>query len=262
MQALHRAIMASRRRSPEEELAALEAELSISCFSWLRADTRTESAAKVLAFQDRVAAGVGAKAIDPAHAFSQPTSTSRANAGSTSVYANNRDVVPFVTARYDSTLAPSDWQPWHSGYGLLAIVTSPTAINATGIMTETQLTGNGQLFVQSSTNNYATSVYRPSTGQSASTDTAAAVVNVLRSVITHVSPTNLMILRSGGSVVNQALTGTSASTATTMHIGARPALVAPMNALFAEAIFATPVNPAPLIARLQRYFFLRYGLVP
>ncbi len=248
------------------ELAALEQYLSLNLFSWMRADTFTPAGANVGAFPDRVAPGVGARAIDANHTFSQGTAANQVLAPVANATLNGQLAVKGIIAsntKYASSLVALDWAWANSAAG--TTVAAVTALPAS-------LTGDQWV---------AASFDGVTNGLDCRTSTAALVARVLELPAAPASRTVTGLTASAAALVTfrhaTALSPDSelrcaGSTPSAGDYSATPAGLSPtvsmriLGASFggssydghiADIMFAQSVS-AVLLANIQRYTLLRY----
>lgn len=257
----------------EAELAQLESYLRYNLFSWMRADYRTEAGGKVTAFQDKVADGVGARAIDPAHAFAQGTSANQVVAVTTSANFAGREAAVFSGVEwYDSTIPAANWKSGHDGVGLSIWATARRVGAGNMTLLATCRFGGGappgmEIIALAGSDSRLTVK-----------DAASGFPLLANAVLTNGCPVNTTcyvhtryrtadnpdatVARSGGLSVStdQLLAPSSANPEAPMRIGSRPPTAdLPWNGSVAEVMFATNADAA-LRARVERYLLLRYGL--
>lgn len=255
-----------RPRAGKTELAQLEEYLARNLFSWMRADYRTEAGGKVTAFQDKVADGVGARAIDPAHAFSQSTGGLQVNAVTTSALINGREVGTFTAAqRYASTIPAVNW-PIQDGTGwsmLLIFVPKETGLVTHSLLsTHTSATTGFNLYYTGASHTPDWGVYNNSGSDLSPAPSGGGLVpdvaTFLRARYME-GDTPEMLLQSGASaVISGASTTlpTSGAPQNTLTLGALSNGIQAANFLFADLLV---YKTAPFAA-IQRYALLRYGM--
>lgn len=126
----------------------LEQFLSANLFSWIRADTYSQTASRVTQFNDRVGLGVGIRATTPGHALAQSTAGQRAALPSGAVSLNGAAAAAFVRASavyYDSNASAARWRFMHDGTGMeFWLVTQPTSNTGVQVVMGTRTTaGDG-----------------------------------------------------------------------------------------------------------------------
>jgi hypothetical protein len=252
-------------RSVPTELVRMGYHLMRNSFSWARADVRFESAAKVVSFSDRVADGIGARAIDAFHAFTQPTSGTRVAAVATSALANGREVATFTgTQWYVSTLAAQPWSSLHNLCTAFMIVV-PKLLGTTQVILETVQTPGATNGIQFNRGAAGTGfgVYR-ATGGVFGFNLGGAVVNVLEILEMRIQyGTAPYFYGQRGATSNQ-LAGTGSAGAyadatQTLTFGDRFGGVAGTQMLFADLLVNFAVSTA-YTAQVRRYALLRYAL--
>lgn len=105
------------------ELARNEFYVARNLFSWMRADYRSEAAAKVTTWWDKVAlvaegaVAPNARSVDANHSFAQASGAAQVAAVATNAIFANREVGIWTGAqRYESTISLSNWKV-HDGNG-------------------------------------------------------------------------------------------------------------------------------------------------
>jgi hypothetical protein len=130
--------------------------LANNAFAWVQTANRIEAAGKVTSFPDNVAPGVGAKALDPNHAFTQSNGAGQIAAITRVAAYNNQEVATWVKAVntfYVSTLAPSAWTVWHSGVGgYVLIIASSTTVSGNDVAASSRSSTTGITFYRSNPN--------------------------------------------------------------------------------------------------------------
>lgn len=138
----------SRRSiSLNSQRAVIEAQLSTVLYSWIRADTRTESGGKVTQFNDRVAPGTGIRAITAAHALTQAVVGQQAVTPTATATLGNQLAANLVRASavyYDSNSPASSWRCMHDGTGMeFWLVNQPTSDTGVQVTLATRNAGTG-----------------------------------------------------------------------------------------------------------------------
>lgn len=249
------------------ELQSLENYLSYNLFSWIRADYRAESGGKVTAFWDKVADGIGARAVDPSHALSQGSGALQVASVTASALINNREVGTFTGAqRYVSTIAAANW-PIQDGTGwsvlLLLVPKQAGAVTESLLSTHTATTTGFNLY-------YAGAGHAPDWGiynvGGVRVSAAAAGGGLVPDAATYIrgsyaegaSP-EILFSQGGVSVISANSTGapTAGAPMNTLTLGALISGAQAANFLFADML----VYKTASLANIQRYALLRYGVV-
>lgn len=245
-------------------------------FSWARADSRVESGGKVTQFTDKVflPAGGGAagnaRSVDPSHAFAQATALNQpaASAVDAGFPVPQLSSVFGGQAYLDSTIAAANWAFCQDGSGCLRVhVFVPTAAASNSIVFATiQTSANG---VQdaliagsglvSTLFNAGGSIAAPQTGSGTIVNGTGAYVS--SSYSEALSPKYDLHLKapsvSSGSPSGAPVAGAPSATAC---LGGRGDRAVPFLGNWAESLFYKGNNVASVLANVQKYLSLRYGL--
>lgn len=246
------------------ELAALELYLAQNLFSWMRPAVGQS----VASFADRVAPGVGARAIDANHAFVQATPANQVAAIAKNALMANREVALFAGSQnYASTLAPASWKT-HDGTGWAQWFAYYPTSSALGVYTGNN-GGTGAPFMFWYQNGGTTAFdIENDTGSIASDPGHGALVTntptyreltYIEGAAPEYSLYNKSVLIASG---NSASAPTSTVASATMQIGQRGDGSFKLNGAVADVLFAK-VNATSIItlrAAVQRYLRLRYFL--
>lgn len=254
------------------ELAGLEAYLAANLFAWRRADSRTEAAAKVTQFNDRVNPGVGARAIDPNHCWAQATSGNQVAAVAADATLRNLLVATLVGASdnfYDSSIAATNWKFLHDGTGMNCV----TVVNFNNASTRSDMEATRAAAGAGEVGFLLDQGIAVATARAFCQDGAASAVDT-GNVGTIPSSAWLYLDFSyveGGSpeyVFRQKTTTIASGSSATAPSAADPGMTQrfgksgafPSTMKWADTLFFKGTPSAALTARIQRYLFLRYGL--
>jgi hypothetical protein len=252
------------------ELEALETYLSQNLFSWIRADTFTQSGGKITAFQDKVASGVGARAIDASHAYSQSTDAQRWTP-STDAALDDKEVAVSsqLLGPYVSSLAASHWACTEDGSGFESwTVCKFTALATIQALLQTSGTDSSGMNLVHSAGDLYLALFQAGAdplsytviGPALATNTAY-VVNVRHATAS--SPQRYGKV-TGKTAVSGAYANAPASEnpATTMLVGNNAAIPnIGLTGNFAETMITKTLSPT-MQANVASYLLLRYGLAP
>lgn len=261
------------RRSPRgnsgrSELARLESTLATSLFTWPRPDSHEASGGLVTSFVDRVAPGTGIRAITANHAYTQATDANKVGAIGTSALVAGRAIANCTGAQfYTSNAAAGTWSALNNTPMTFRLVYVPRSLTGVQIPFATS-NGTGQNNVTVFTNGSTAiglSLTR-NTGGAQQVSVSGAVVDTPRIISGFLDDSGANPARSIKA------TGVAASTAAAIT-DADGTATAPMTLLgivgganglvgyFADLLIWTSRN-AIVEANVDRYLYLRYGLVP
>jgi hypothetical protein len=253
------------------ELASLEAFFSANLYTWIRPDSRTEAAAKITQFNDKVNSGVGARAVNPAHALVQAVSGNQSAAAAPSAIARGQMAALFVAAStnyYDSNIPATNFKFLHDGTGgQVWLVMASSNQSARGDMVATRLAAGAAEtgFLLGTAITSATARAFAQNGASSAVDTGdlgTITTNTLTyldfSYVESASPE--YAFRQRTALLGSGLSAAAPSVAApdiTLRLGMSGSF--PAGATFADLLIANTVS-ATLLAKVQRYLLLRYGL--
>ena len=273
-------VVASGRKERLTELQLLENYLALNLFSWFRADNIVNVAGKLGSWNDKVADGVGARAIDAAHMLNQASGPNQCALPVVSAAVNNRALAQFVKATptfYASTLAASNWSFLHNGAGFRAWAVIVPTLGGAGVDTIFGTLRQQDITAAHGTTFYvvdasagdpltlaigraaATLTVNVTTGASGLSASTGAIVSC--SYIEGVSP-EYVIARGNTTLSsgNSAAAPTATAPANTLRIGINAGTNEnAFNGGIAELIFANTVSTT-LSSSVARYLLLRYGL--
>ena len=256
--------------SGEDELLSLESLLSLSLVTWARGTNVVLSGSDVTSMVDRVASGVGQRAVNSAHAFAV---TSAAKPTLVTDFAGTLPAVRLAgSTALQSNIAASNWKARHDGTSWLEYVVYRR--HATG--------GTTQALVTSRPGGVApgAKVFSSSGGMTLYVTNAADATVVLQSVssayavgtasffewsyVSSRSPSNTRIQASlkttSAFSVDQSATPASGSPSGSLVIGAHAANGLSEGASVDVAEYLGGVYSDALKTAVRRYLFLRYGL--
>ena len=256
--------------SDASELAAPEASLSYSLFSWMGSDYYAISGGKVTSFWDKVAAGVGARAIDANHAFSQGTTGNQVVTPAADALFGNRLSAAFVVANntyYDSSLSPTPWRFSHDGTGMYVYaICASTSTAASQVVTGTRTTSTGITLYRAQAGNvcnfYDGNVSTTVLGYSGASWVTNSAELWRWGYRTADIPDSAMVRKGTlSNVSNQLSAPASGDPQNTMRIGSDN-FGNPFGGNMCDVMFVSggPLD-STLDANVKRYAYLKYGIV-
>ena len=250
--------------STPTEVVRLDYFMAYNMFAWVQGDRFTTSGGLATSLVDRVAAGVGARSINAAHAFTQAAPGAQvANTTNDSALGNKPSFVFTGAQYYASNISPASWLFSKDGTGLMiACAMVPTDISVSSVVCATSgVSGqNGLQAIIANPGNMVmgvanlTGVVTLTAASSLANGVAAKLVMTYRE-----ADAPKATLRSGAAFVSGPSTAVpDAAITSSMYIGGRSDVVALAKLRLADIAFA---KLPTLFAPVLRYYFLRYGLV-
>lgn len=242
------------------ELEQLEAYLALNLFSWIRADYRTEAGGKVTAFQDKVADGIGARAIDANHAFAQASGPSQPALPVVNANMNGRETSAFGggTISVRSTIAPANWAFMHKAAGAqVHFIWRPTSDASQVLFTDyTGSAGFDAIRNGTTVEPRALGVFTSGISTPGWTLNVAAYLRVVHA---STNTPQRLVTRGSTVLISGAYPGTPSALdpATPLEIGRLSG--ASLIGEWADMLIGNTADPV-LDASVRRYAQLRYGL--
>jgi hypothetical protein len=247
------------------ELELIETFLALNLFSWPIFANSDVVGAKISDVHDNVAAGVGAKAVDANHVFTQANDALRPAATAVDAALNGVPASQFSGSTWlASSIAAVNWRFTHDGTGCLRLyVIVPDNVGATSIIAGSDSGGtngfNDMVF--------ATAQYRASVGNASASIFDVRPGSLVNGVgaVPHVtysetaSPNVSARVGDGTPVTaNTTLSPILTDASSTVRLGTRADGALPFVGRMSEAMFAK--NPTPeMMTKIDRYMQLKYG---
>lgn len=249
------------------ELVRIEYYVARNLFSWIRADYVAINAGKATRWDDKVADGFGARAVDPNHSFSQSSGPSQGTVTASDANFSGQSTVTFdgTDDGYDSTIAASNWAFCHQAQTTYAIVRRPAAATK-AICATTNFAGTSGYDLIGLTGsvsvdlyNGGTPVLNPNINLASGFPANNTRLIRFRFALTDTPDAVLASSPGGLSTTLDASTGVGAGAPfAAMHVGSRAGGSLPYAGQIADLAWLVGTSSA-VDAAFARYALLRYG---